>query len=112
MRHEKWIGRVVVEWSKLEGSMDDLIWSFLGLTIEFGRLITQRMDANNKINLLRSLGDLCFSGDSYDCHLGNYLKECLDMADIFREEPKFYCSRNMGAQLQWCSHRHVTSRER
>lgn len=84
-----WIGKIVVEWAKLESCLDDLIWAFFDLPMEFGRLITQRMDATGKITLLRSLSELCFDGKAYDLHLKDYLKEFVDTFDILREDRNF-----------------------
>ena len=58
MNTEKLIGRVVVEWSRLEGLMEDFIWHFFGLPIETGRIVTGRLDATAKIRMLRALGEL------------------------------------------------------
>jgi hypothetical protein len=79
---EKWIGRVVVEFSKLDAAMDDLIWQFFNLPIEFGRIITARMDTTSKITMLRALSDTAFDADPM---LQHYLKDALDNADILRE---------------------------
>jgi|SRR5476651_137978 hypothetical protein len=49
------IGRVVVQWSWLDGSLDGLIWDFFDLTDDDGRVVTTRMDADPKIQMLRSL---------------------------------------------------------
>ncbi len=53
MRQERLIGRFVVEWSKLEGALEDLIWHLLKLDMEIGRHITVRMDAISKIKMAR-----------------------------------------------------------
>jgi hypothetical protein len=81
MSQERLIGRIVVEWSKLEGAMDDLIWHFFDLPMEFGRVITTKMDATTKIATLRTLNTLVFQTP-----LQESLKEILDMIDILRED--------------------------
>lgn len=80
MSQERWIGRVVVEFSKLEASLDDLIWCFFDLPMEYGRIITTRMDATAKVVMLRNLSDLAF-----DPLLQDYMKEVLDLVEIVRE---------------------------
>jgi hypothetical protein len=80
LSHEKLIGRVVVEFSKLEAAMDDLIWNFLNLPMEYGRIVTSRMDALSKTTMLRNLSSLAF-----DPLLQAYLSEILDTVDMLRE---------------------------
>ena len=92
---EKLIGRVVVEWAKLEGALDDIIWRFLNIPMEYGRIVTSRMDANAKIAMIRSLNLLGFDPSTYDYLLNCYLKEILDHIDILRE------SRNLIVHGTW-----------
>jgi hypothetical protein len=54
--HQKLIGRLVLSWSLLEGSMQTLIWTFLNLSMSDGRIITSRLDAASMIPILRALG--------------------------------------------------------
>lgn len=56
LRQERWIGRVIVRWSRLDNGLDQLIWKLLRLQLEDGRIITARMDTQFKINILRYLG--------------------------------------------------------
>lgn len=49
------IGRVVVEWSRLEGALDDMIWTLTGLCFEDGRVLTKLTDAKTKIAMLQAL---------------------------------------------------------
>lgn len=50
------IGQVVVLWSKLEAAMEDTIWMLLNLDEEDGKIITKRIGADAKIQLLRAIG--------------------------------------------------------
>jgi len=84
MSHEKLIGRFVVEWSKLESTMDDLIWKFLGIPFEYGRIVTSHMDATGKIKILRQLIETSFGHSSHDYVMFSYFKEALDHIDIIR----------------------------
>jgi hypothetical protein len=52
---QKLIGRVIIEWSKLEAVLMDVLWQLTGLTFEDGRLLTERMDPARLIILLRTL---------------------------------------------------------
>jgi hypothetical protein len=84
MSHEKLIGRFVVEWSKLEAVMDDLIWRFLDIPIEYGRIVTSHMDAAGKIKILRQLIQTSFGHSSNDYIMFSYFDEILDRVDIIR----------------------------
>jgi hypothetical protein len=55
MQHERLVGRVVIEWSRLESILNDLIWCFLNVSFEDGRALTGRADAGTKIALLRQI---------------------------------------------------------
>ncbi|GEM_PF-4522666 len=84
MSQEKWIGRIVVEWSKLEGALDDMVWLFLDLAMEFGRPVTATMDATFKLKILRKLAEVCC-----DSLLLDYLCELYDRIDFIREDRNF-----------------------
>jgi len=51
------IGRVAVAWSRLEHSINEVIWAFLDASIEDGRIITSSIDTKYRLNLLRALGE-------------------------------------------------------
>jgi hypothetical protein len=93
--HEKWIGRITVEWSRLEGTLDDLIWCFLDLPIEFGRTITTTMSATGKITMLRNLIALAF-----DPLLQDYLREHLDIVEILKDDRNFVVHGTWGRTLR------------
>jgi len=50
------VGRVIVAWGRLEAALEELIWYFLDLPIDDGRVVTSRLDARTKIEMLRSFG--------------------------------------------------------
>ncbi|MCH8968899.1 MAG: hypothetical protein IIA66_07265 [Planctomycetes bacterium] len=50
------IGRVIVLWSKLEAALEDTIWFFLSLEEDEGRMVTMRLSADTKVQMLRALG--------------------------------------------------------
>ena len=50
------IGQVVVLWSKLEAAIEDTIWMLLNLDDEDGKIVTKRLSAEAKIQLLRVIG--------------------------------------------------------
>jgi len=51
------IGRVVVAWSRLEHSIDEVIWAVLRTSVEDGRIITSNLDTRYRLNLLRGLAE-------------------------------------------------------
>jgi hypothetical protein len=58
MRQTRLIGRVVVAWSKLEAAMHELVWAFVGIDVESGRILTDRQDSARLVIMLRALCDL------------------------------------------------------
>jgi hypothetical protein len=75
---EKLIGRFVWYWSKLESSMEGLIWEFFDVDIEYGRVITSRMDASIRIQTLRLLGKRQYKNAQLD-KLNTLLTEIDDL---------------------------------
>jgi hypothetical protein len=60
------IGRVAVAWSHLEATLDDLIWDFLDLCDQDGRIITTGLDARPKFEIINKLAERYFSGDQLE----------------------------------------------
>ena len=56
------IGQVIVLWSKLEAAMEDTIWMFLDLNDEEGKVLTKRLGADAKVQLLRGIGSHLIPG--------------------------------------------------
>jgi hypothetical protein len=57
MRDERLLGRIVIEWSKLENSLLALLWEFLELSFEDGRILCSKMDVGTVIQMLRALAN-------------------------------------------------------
>jgi hypothetical protein len=51
------IGQIVFSWSLLENALEDLIWHFVNIPMDDGRLLTGRLDAGHKLLILRGLAD-------------------------------------------------------
>jgi hypothetical protein len=51
------IGQFVVAWSRLDHSIDEVIWSLLQMQPDDGRVITAALDLKYKLNLLRGLSE-------------------------------------------------------
>jgi hypothetical protein len=81
MQFERFIGRAVVGWSKLEACMEDFIWRLLDVPIEQGRIVTLRTDSVGKIRMLRQLGELILAEAQF-----HRLSPTLDEIDVLRED--------------------------
>lgn len=90
MSTERYIGRVIVAWSKLEACLDDFIWALLALPIDQGRMLTVRMDAVRKIQLIRRLSEIILPEEKF-----HQVVLLIDQADILRED------RNLVAHGVW-----------
>lgn len=86
MSQERWIGRVAVEWAKLEATLEDLTWQFLGLPLELGRNVTPRLSVETKTAILRAVAQVCYDFNSTDYLLWSYLKEIIDQFDLLKED--------------------------
>lgn len=89
---ERLIGRVVVQWSKIETGLNELIWRFLHVSLEEGRVLTGRMDAQTKIPMVRKLAPGHLSGKQLED-----LIKALDLADLIRDD------RNFIVHGTWCT---------
>lgn len=49
------IGRAVVMWTGVEQAIEEIIWTFMRVSVEEGRIITASLDFNHKLMLLRKL---------------------------------------------------------
>jgi hypothetical protein len=81
---EKLIGRVVVEFSRLDHALSQMIWHLLKLQMSDGRLITTRMEAQAKIALLEILAPRYFDRAKQRAVLA-----ALNFADLIREDRNF-----------------------
>ncbi len=92
LSQERLIGRVIVEWSKLEQCIQDLIWRFLNLTFEDGRILTERTDITRLITVARALARRKLQ----DPELTGLL-DALTRADELRDD------RNFIVHGTWCT---------
>ncbi|MCI0565104.1 MAG: hypothetical protein MN733_42095 [Nitrososphaera sp.] len=53
--HYQLIGQMITEWSRLETILGTLIWHFLKLDMEDGRVVTATLDTRPKVRMLRQL---------------------------------------------------------
>jgi hypothetical protein len=87
---ERLIGKAIVAWSKLENAMQDVIWAFLGLEMNDGRVVTGRLDAIFKMNMLEGLAPSRLD----EAELDNFLKVIDTMRFLYGE-------RNIIAHGSW-----------
>ena len=85
MAHEKLVGRVAIEWARLEHMLNEILWSCLQLSFEDGRTLTGRADTTTRIALLRTIAPR---------HLTNEdkleaLLVALDTIDAVRDDRNF-----------------------
>lgn len=86
------IGTVVIEWSKLESALDDLIWTLTGLSFEDGRVLTGRTDTKTKISMLQVLAPRYLDGTELQ-----KVEEALVMADFLRDDRNFIMHGSWGS---------------
>ena len=79
------IGQVIVVWSKLEAAMEDTIWMFLNLDDEDGKVVTNRLSTEAKVQLLRGLGSRHIS----DKALLDKFKETMKYVNELKEPRNF-----------------------
>src|SRR5215469_10048815 len=70
IEQQQLIGLLVLNWSKLETDIDGLIWAFLDLDTDKGRLITTKLNTDVKVELLRALINTYCAGEV----LGEFLR--------------------------------------
>lgn len=92
MQHERLVGRAIIEWARLEAVLNDLIWVFLGLSFEDGRVLTGRADATSKITILRSIAPRHLN----DADKLEALLLALDAIDASRDDRNFIAHGSWG----------------
>lgn len=68
--YERLIGCAIVSWSRLEDAIQDTLWTLLGTSMEEGRIVTSRLDAKYRTNMLEGLGKKHLSGKEAEYFLG------------------------------------------
>ena len=88
--HERLVGQVIIAWGKLEAALDNIIWSIFKLKIEYGRIITNRLDVTGKCQMLRSLAPLALSDP-----------DAADLIEVITDIESWKDARNMIAHGMW-----------
>jgi hypothetical protein len=92
--HKILIGTIIERWSKLEGVMDDLIWTMLKLQFETGKAITNRFDASGKIKLIRQIAPFTLTESQL-----HRLSPLIDRIDFRREDRNFIAHGSWGTLM-------------
>ena len=71
--YKKAIGEVVIQWARLEFTVEYLIWRVLRLDEEDGRAITSRLDMKPKTEMLVNLAERYFSPKEATAKLKDYV---------------------------------------
>jgi len=85
LQHERLVGRVAIEWTRLENILNDILWRFLNLSFEDGRVLTGRADAATRISLLRVIAPRHLA----DADKLEALLLSLDAIDALRDDRNF-----------------------
>jgi hypothetical protein len=93
--HQCLIGLFVLNWSKLEGGIEETIWELLHLDIDAGRRLTSRLNTDVKIEMLRSLILAFARGD-----LLNDMIERMDYINGYKEDRNFIVHGQWGTLMQ------------
>lgn len=88
--HITLIGHVVLEWSRLEKSLEELIWAYLGVDVDEGRIITARLDARYKMNMFRGLAEVLMQENDFS-----------DMRRILHRMAELYSVRSLVVHGNW-----------
>lgn len=92
-RHCELMGEAIANWAKLEANLDILIWLLVKMSEEDGRILTQRIDANQKIQISRVLS----RRNAEDLFNSLKVNELLNKIDELRED------RNFLVPGAWCT---------
>jgi hypothetical protein len=91
---EKWIGRVVVEWSRLEACLHDMIWACAGVSMEDGRVLTARQDVTRLIAMLHVLLPRNLDGDAL-----NKTLDAIEDANRLRDDRNYIAHGTWGTLM-------------
>ncbi len=91
MKHERLVGRLVIEWSRLEAIMQDVIWSILDIGLEDGRVLTARSTAQIKLQWLRSFSRRHIKGSELEA-----LNDILSAIEELQDDRNFIAHASWG----------------
>jgi hypothetical protein len=73
LQTQRLVGRAIIAFAKLEGTVQDAIWRFLKVDEEDGRIVTSNNDVDANITILEALGKRHLTEDVF-IHLRKILK--------------------------------------
>jgi hypothetical protein len=91
---QRLIGLVVLNFAKLAHNLEDVLWSFLGLTIDEGGPLTSRLSTDFKIEMFKSLAKAHLRGDLLDDTL-----ECAQLINGYKEDRNFIVHGSWGTLM-------------
>jgi hypothetical protein len=92
-RHCELMGEAIANWARLEVNLDILIWLLVKMSDEDGRILTPRIDANQKIQILRVLSRM----NATELFESLKFNELLNKIDELRDD------RNFLVRGTWCT---------
>jgi hypothetical protein len=92
-RHCELMGEAIANWAKLEVNLDIVIWLLVKMPVEDGRILTPRIDANQKIQILRVLS----RKNATELFKSFNFNELLNKIDELRDD------RNFLVHGTWCT---------
>jgi hypothetical protein len=95
VEQQRLIGLVVLNWSKLEANIDDTIWHFLNLDLDDGRVFTNRLGAEQKLTLLRSLAHTYLTEEDFN----EVETRLLDFIGMYQEDRNFIVHGSWGTLM-------------
>src|SRR5665213_229338 len=96
--HHELIGKNIEAWSALELTIDFLIWELLRLSPDVGRVVTSKLDARPKMEMLHSIAQLTIRDRNLIAFLAVVQK---DIAELVAD-------RNMIIHGLWGQHKELT----
>jgi hypothetical protein len=85
-----WAGKAIIEWTYIEKAIEEVVWRFLRIDIDEGRIVTAHLDARHKMLLAKQLADR---------HLKDEDKEAF--LEVLGHIDDLYAERNLVAHGQW-----------
>jgi hypothetical protein len=51
------VGRAIIEWTNVKKSVEEVVWRFLRIGVDEGRIVTASLNARHKMLLVRQLAE-------------------------------------------------------
>jgi hypothetical protein len=84
------VGRAIIEWTNLEKAIEEVVWRFLRINVDEGRIVTAHLDARHKMLLARQLAERHLQKEDAETFL-----------EVLGQVQDLYDERNLMAHGQW-----------